>query len=95
MNYPSSIEINDKVNELCNIILSNKKPIEYLCRDGSVVINPETLGFTYIGKWGSNVLNTAIKTKVNDDHTKRLYNLATHILIYSMNFGGFNVITID
>lgn len=94
MNIPNTQQVTEKVNEICNLILDNKNNVEYLCRDGSVVINPNTLDFTYIGKWGNNVLMTAIKTKINNDDAKRIYNLASHILIYSMNFGGFNVITI-
>ena len=93
MNYPTNEQVNEQVKEICNVLLANNKPVEYLCHKGSVVVNPNTMDFTYIGEWGNNVLMTAIKQKINTDNAKRLYNLATHILFYSMNFGGFNVIT--
>lgn len=92
---PNEIEVREETNKICNLILENKNDIEFRCNDGAVVINPDTLNFTYIGKFGSMVFNNAIKTRVNDNDTKRLINLASMILLYSMNNGGFNIITKD
>lgn len=93
MNYPTFEDIKTETNKICNLILTKPKEIEYRCKDGYVCVNPDNLNFTYAGVFGSMVLNTAIKAKANMEDDKRLMNLATCILIYSMNVSGFNIIT--
>ena len=59
--------------------------------NGAIHINASTMDYTYLGQFGSNVLNSIIKAGVINNEADKIMVLAAHIMAYSENIGGVTI----
>jgi hypothetical protein len=98
MQTPETKEIQAEAIKILNTITdtSDIKEVKYLCNDGYVAINVKNNDFTYCGDFGSYVMRCLFALKADFNNLQdKVFVLAYCVLHYSMNNGGFNVISIN
>jgi len=84
-------EIYNSIAGLLNELEIATNELKVSCNDGAVVINVKTWNFTYMGKFGSAVVCHLVKSCPLPSLTDKLTVLASHMHLYSTNFGGFTL----